>query len=292
MPKSSNFLLFLIPALIWGSTWFVITFQLGKVDPLISISYRFFIGGVILFLYALIRKLPLKFTWQEHLRAVQQGILLFGINYWLVYLSELTLTSGLVAVAFSTLIFFNIGFGALFLKATINKRIVFGAVIGLIGTVLIYKTEFESFQATTEYLFAFLFCVGSIVFASMGNITSAINQNKGMPVIQTVAYGMVYGALSMTVIALLLGKTFTIDTSIPYLASLFYLAVFGSVIAFTAYLTLIGRIGADKAAYTIIIVPIIAIGISTLFEDYHLDGYAIFGIGLIVIGNITALVKN
>ncbi len=292
MFKSSNFFLFLIPALIWGSTWFVITFQLGEVDPLISVSYRFFIGGVILLIYALIRKLPLRFTWQQHLRALQQGVLLFGVNYWLAYLSEQTLTSGLVAVAFSSIVFFNIVFGTMFFKAKINKRVIFGAIIGFLGTALIYKAEFASFQASTEYLIAVVFVLGSVMFASLGNITSAINQKNGMPVIQTAAYGMIYGALSMSAIAFALGKSFVIDTSLPYLASLAYLSIFGSVIAFTAYLILIGRIGADKAAYTIVFMPIIAIIISATFEGYPIDIYAILGMLLIVFANVVALLKK
>lgn len=292
MFKSSNFLLFLIPALIWGSTWFVITFQLGEVDPLVSVSYRFLIGGVVLMIYALIRKLDLTFTWQQHARAAQQGVLLFGVNYWLVYLSEETLTSGLVAVAFASLIFFNIAFGAIFLKTKINKRVVWGAVLGFIGTILIYKAEFDSFTASPDYLVAVILAMSSVLLASLGNITSAFNQKNGMPVIQTVAYGMIYGSLSMAIIALLMGKPFAIDTSISYLASLTYLAVFGSVIAFTGYLTLIGRIGADKAAYTIVFVPVIAIAISTVFEDYPLDIYAVLGIILIVVANLAALIKK
>lgn len=292
MFKSSNFFLFLIPALIWGSTWIVITFQLGEVDPLVSVSYRFIIGGIVLWLYASLRKLPLKFTWQQHLRAAQQGILLFGVNYWLVYLSEETLTSGLVAVAFSSLIFFNIAFGAIFLKAKINKRVVVGAVLGLLGTILIYKAEFSSFQTSPQYLYAVIFGMTSVVFASLGNITSAINQKNGMPVIQTTAYGMLYGGLCMAFIAFALGKPFVIDTSFSYLVSLAYLSVFGSVIAFTGYLTLIGRIGADKAAYTIVFVPVIAIIISTIFESYPLDIYAILGILLIVTANVAALIKK
>lgn len=292
MSKSGNFFLFLIPALIWGSTWIVITFQLGNVDPLVSVSYRFLFGGIVLMLYTLIRKLPMQFTLAEHARSLQQGILLFGLNYWMVYLAEQNLTSGLVAVAFSTLIFFNIGFGAIFLKAEINARIVIGAVLGLIGTILIYKTEFRNFKSSPEFIMAIVFAIGSIISASLGNITSAINQHKKMPVIQTTAYGMLYGALSMALIALLVGKSFTIDTSFPYMASLAYLAIFGSVIAFTAYLTLIGRIGAGKAAYTIVIVPVVAIALSTIFEDYRLDGFGILGIILLISGNVFAMIKK
>jgi len=292
MPKSNNFFLFLIPAIIWGSTWFVITFQLGEVDPLVSVSYRFLIGGIFLFLYAWLRKLPLRFSLGQHARAAQQGVLLFGINYWLVYLSEQTLTSGLVAVAFSSIIFFNIVFGTIFMKAQINKRVVFGAILGFIGTILIYKAEFSTFKASPEFIYAVVFGMGSVIFASLGNITSAFNQKNGMPVIQTTAYGMIYGGLSMAFIAFVLGKPFIIDASFAYLASLAYLSIFGSIIAFTTYLTLIGRIGADKAAYTIVFVPVIAIIISTIYESYPLDVYTIMGILLIVGANLAALIKK
>ena len=270
----------------------MITFQLGHVDPLVSVSYRFLLGGIILLAYAKWKDLQLQFSLIEHVRTLQQGVLLFGMNYWLVYLSEQTLTSGLVAVAFSTIIFFNIGFGAIFLKAKVNGRVVIGAILGLTGTILIYRTEFISYQSSDEFTIALLYCIGSVVFASLGNITSAYNQSKKMPVIQTTAFGMIYGALAMGLIALIAGKSFTIDWSITYLASLFYLAFFGSVIAFTAYLTLIGRVGAGQAAYAIVIVPVIAITISSFFENYRMDFYGVIGIISLVIGNIIAMRKK
>ena len=242
--------------------------------------------------YARWAKLNLHFTFGQHLRALQQGVLLFGTNYWFVYLAEQTLTSGLVAVAFSTLIFFNIGFGAIFLKARVSGRVVIGAILGLTGTILIYRTEFINYKSSDEFTLALIYCVGSIVFASLGNITSAANQGKKMPVIQTSAFGMIYGALAMELIALIAGKSFTIDWSVTYLASLFYLALFGSVIAFTAYLTLIGRVGAGQAAYAIVIVPVVAITISALFENYKLDLFAIIGIVTLVAGNIIAMRKK
>ena len=217
---------------------------------------------------------------------------MFGINYWLVYLAEQTLASGLVAVAFSTLIFFNIGFGSIFMKARITAPVIIGAILGLLGTVLIYKTEFKNFKNSPEYILALLFAIGSIISASLGNITSAMNQRRAMPVVQTTAFGMLYGSVIMALIALALGKHFTIETSTAYLLSLAYLSVFGSVIAFTAYLTLIGRIGAGKAAYAIVIVPVIAISISVVYEGYQLDGFAIAGILMLVVGNIIAMLKK
>ncbi|MEE9363475.1 MAG: EamA family transporter [Cellulophaga sp.] len=286
----SNYLLFLIPALIWGSTWYVIKYQLGDVDPIVSVAYRFSAAGLVLLLFAKLRKLPLSFSKKEHAFIALQGLLLFGTNYWLVYMSELYLSSGLVAVAFSTLIFMNIFFGALLLGDKVKKVVIVGAFFGLLGTVLIYQSEFRRMELNQNQVMGLIFCMSSIVFASLGNITSAYNQRKfKLPVLQTNGFGMLYGGLSMFVIALFLGKNLAIDTSTVYLSSFGYLVVFGSVIAFTLYLTLVGRVGAGRAAYTVVVIPIIALTISTLFEGYKPDVYAYVGMVLIIGGNVLAL---
>ncbi len=286
----SNYLLFIIPALIWGSTWYIIKYQLGTVDPIVSVAYRFGLGGIILLGYSKIRKLPLSFTKQQHFFIALQGVLLFGTNYWLVYLSEQYLSSGLVAVAFSTLIFMNIVFGAIFLGDKIKKQIIIGAIFGLLGTVLIYQAEFRRIDLTNDQLKGLIFCICSIIFASLGNITSSNNQRKfKLPVIQTNGFGMLYGAAAMLLIALFSGKSIHFDTSFSYISSLAYLTIFGSIIAFTSYLTLIGKIGASKAAYVIVVIPVIALTISTIFEGYKPDIYAFMGIVLIILGNVLAL---
>ncbi len=291
--KNSNFILFLLPALIWGSTWYVITYQLGVVDPIVSVAYRFGLAGGLLFLFLRIRKIEMNFSRKEHGFIALQGMLLFGFNYWFVYQAEQYLSSGLVAVAFSTLIFLNLFFGFILLGDKINRRVIYGAIAGIIGTVLIYQAEFEHFSVSNDQLKGLLFCLVSIVFASLGNITSAHIQRKlKLPVLSTNALGMLYGSSTMILIALILGKSLNFDTSLPYILSLIYLAVVGSVIAFTAYLTLIGKIGPGKAAYAIVLVPVIALTISTIFEGYRPDIYAGVGILCIILGNVMALRKK
>jgi len=291
MPRS-NYLLFIVPALIWGSTWYVIKYQLGLVDPLVSVSYRFALAGGVLLGYAKVRQLNLSFERKQHLFIALQGVLLFGANYWMAYLSELYLSSGLVAVAFSTLIFMNIFFSAIFLGDPIKKPIILGAVFGLIGTILIYQSEFRRIDFTSDQVKGLILCIVSVILASLGNIMSSYNQRKfELPVVQTNGYGMLYGSIAMMCIALISGKSIQFDFSFSYMISLSYLSVFGSIIAFTAYLTLIGRVGAGKAAYAIIAIPVIALTISTIFEGYQPDIYAFLGMGLIIFGNILAL-KN
>ena len=289
--KTGNLVLFAIPAVIWGSTWYVITFQLGEVDPLLSVCYRFALAGVILLIYSKIRGLKLGFTPGQHMFMAMQGALLFGGNYWLVYISESYITSGLVAIAFSTLIFMNILFNFLFLGNPVNRKLIFGALLGVSGTIIIFHQELSTLSFEDEVFKGLVFCISGVVLASLGNITSAFNQKQNLPVIQTNAYGMLYGGTLMFLIALVSNKPLVIDTSLPYLASLAYLTIFGSIIAFSTYLTLVGRMGADKAAYVIVSLPVIAIIISAIFEDFNVTLYTLTGMLLIVLGNGMALRK-
>ena len=292
MNKSNNSILFVIPALIWGSTWYAIKFQLGAVDPLVSVTYRFGLAAIILIGFCLLTGRSLRFSVKEHLRIALQGALLFGFNYWLVYQSEEFLSSGLVAVGFSTLIFFNIFFAGIFLGTKIDKKVIFSAISGLLGTAIIFKEELLAFESGGEGFKGLALLISSIMIASMGNIASAKNSRLKIPVIQATALGMGYGFVIMLTLALFLGKSFTLATDSEYLISLAYLTVFGSIIAFSGYLTLISRIGPDKAAYAIVVVPVVAVTISTFLEDFNFTVFTALGMVLLLAGNVLALYKK
>lgn len=286
-----NFILFSASAIIWGSTWLAIKFQLGLVDPIISVSYRFILASFILLLFCRISGLNLKYNFKEHLFFAIQGFFLFGINYWLVYLAEVHLPSGLVAVVFSTIIFFNIFNGAIFIGSPIRVRVIAGAALGIVGIGLVFKQELLSFSLSSDNSLALVIAGLGALTASLGNITSVHNQKINLPVIQTNAFGMMYGALFMLIISLIMGKHFSFEISYAYIGSLLYLSIFGSIIAFTCYLTLLGKIGADKAAYVTLIIPVIALILSTIFEEYTWTLYAFIGVALILIGNMLVLIK-
>lgn len=290
--KLSNAILFLIPSVIWGSTWFAIKFQIGETDPLYSVAYRFILAGVILYLYSKFMKLNMKFSLRNHVFMGLQGACLFGINYWLVYMAEEHLTSGLVAIIFSGLIFINVFLNAIILKAPVRKNVVFGGLVGIAGVALIFKDELKIFDFSDQNFVAFLMAVGSVTLASSGNILSAYSQKQKIPVIQSNAYGMLYGAVIVTVIALLSGKVPAIDLNFSYLTSLLYLSVFGSVIAFTTYLNLLGKVGPDKAGYISLVMPVIALFISTFLEGYQWTPYGIFGLIFILSGIFMALKRK
>jgi drug/metabolite transporter (DMT)-like permease len=262
---------------------------LGHVDPLVSVVYRFLIAGLLLLAFSVIRKLNLKFTLREHLLMILQGMILFGFNYWLVYLAETNLTSGIVAIIFSFSIFTNIFFNYLLLKGRIRREVMAGAILGIAGTFLIFNHELKNSEQISIGYEALMFCFGSIVLASLGNILSKYNQTRRLPVIQTNAFGMTYGSFAMMLMVPLSGRSFSFDVTLPYIFSLLYLALFGSIIAFTLYLKLVGDIGPDRAGYTTLVAPVIALVISSFFENYHWGIVAVFGVFLLFAGNILAL---
>ncbi|MBV6421931.1 MAG: hypothetical protein DAHOPDDO_03219 [Ignavibacteriaceae bacterium] len=286
-----NIILYIIPAFIWGSTWLAITFQLGVVDPLVSVFYRFLLAAIILFVYCSMIKLNLKYNAKQHLFMALQGVFLFGINYWLVYLAEVHLESGLIAVIFTTIIFLNIFNGFVFLKSKIRLNVLGSALIGFTGIILVFKDELLGFNFSSEKSLGLILSFLCVIGASLGNIISAYNQRNKLPVVQTNAFGMFYGALLMLTLVFATNTPLTFDVSFRYIGSLIYLAVFGSIVAFYSYLTLLGKIGADRAAYVTLVFPIIALLLSTFFEDYTWTLFALLGVALITFGNFLMLKK-
>ena len=284
--------LYLASVLIWGSTWFAIKFQLGVVAAEVSLVYRFALAAAILLVFCLLTRRSLRYTLEQHAFIALQGLFLFSSNYLVFYWATELLTSGIVALMFSTVILMNIVNGALFIGTRVSPRVIVGAGFGIAGIAAIFWSELglvENDAATWRGLWM---CLVATWFASVGNIISARNQRRGIAVVQSNAWGMAYGASIMLVYALVGGVPFAYDPAPAYTVSLLYLSVFGSILAFGAYLTLIGRIGADRAAYAAVLFPVIALGLSTLFEDYQWTGRAVFGFALVLLGNYIVLTRR
>lgn len=287
-----NATLYLVTVLIWGSTWLAIKFQLGVVAPELSIAFRFALAALLLFVFSWFRRLPLHFSIKTHGFFALQGFLLFSLNYILVYLAEGYLTSGLVAIIFSFIIVLNVVFGTIFLGNPVRPQVIIGAALGLAGLALVFLPELSSLSLSSQKVLGIVLALVSTVSASLGNVVSARNQRHGVPVIQTNAYGMLYGASFMLVLALVRGAQLQFDPSTGYVLSLFYLAIFGSVLGFGCYLTLLGRIGLDRAAYVTVLFPVIALLLSTIFEGLSWGIYQLVGVVLILFGNAFVLVKK
>lgn len=281
--------MYLSTIFIWGSTWLAITYQLGEVDPLASVIYRMTIGAILLFIWCLIRKIPLKVNLVNHAFFLAQGGLLFGLNFWTIYLAEVYLTSGIVAVIFSLLVFFNIINGRIFLNRAISAKTLIGGVMGMLGVGMLFYPEIIKYSLSEGALTGFAMAILSVLIASLGNITATRNGQTGLSIWSINAWSMLYGSLILSIIALLSGVEFSYESTFEYTASLVYLSVFGTVLVFSAYLKLLVSMGPDRAAFTSLIIPFVAIALSTIFEDYQWTPIAVIGFLVVIIGNFIVI---
>ena len=285
----SNRFLYLVTVLIWGSTWLAIEFQLGTVVPEVSIVYRYLIGSFCLFIYCKYRRLKLTFNVTYHLWFAVLGAFLFCLNYVFAYRAQVHITSALAAIVFSTMLWINIILSRFVFGTRAGPRVLLGAVLGIAGIVTLFAPQVGEIALSDAVLYGSLLALLGALMASIGNILSQAAQQRALPVVQANAWGMLYGALLTSIICAVQGYEFTFEGTFTYIASLVYLAVFGSVIAFGAYLTLLGRIGAHRAGYATVMFPVVALLLSILFEGLRLDFAIIAGTSLVLLGNVLVL---
>lgn len=285
----SNALLYAITVLVWGSTWFAIEFQLGVVAPEVSIVYRYAGAALLLFCGCRALGLRLRFPLRDHLWFMLLGLLLFGLNYILAYRAQLYITSALTAIAFSTMVWMNIINARLLFGVRAGARVLVGALLGVAGIVTLFAPEIGEISFTDEVFLGSSLAVLGALIASFGNMVSQKAQKAKLPVVQSNAWGMLYGSVSTGLIAAAQGHDFVFDWSPGYVVSLAYLTVFGSIVAFGTYLTLLGRIGAHKAGYAMVMFPVVALVMSVLFEGLTIDVATIVGVALVLAGNVFVL---
>jgi drug/metabolite transporter (DMT)-like permease len=281
--------LFAISTLIWGSTWLAIKFQLGDIAPEVSVAYRFALAAVLLGAWCAATRRSLRFSAQAHAFIALQGALLFGFNYVTVYQAEQYATSGLVAVLFSTIVFMNPVGARLLFGTVLTLRTLVAAVLGVSGVALLFLPELNQARSGGHAALGIVLGLLSAAIASGGNLVATRNQRAGIPVMSSTAWGMAYGALVSALAGLAQGVAWTFDARMPYVASLAYLAVFGSIGAFGAYLTLLKQVGPGPASYVGVGTPVVAMLLSTLFEGYGWTPLAAFGVVLAAAGNWLAL---
>jgi drug/metabolite transporter (DMT)-like permease len=282
---ASDWLLFLVPSVIWGTTWYAIKFQLGPVAPEASVAYRFTAAALLLLGWCALRRLPLSFGRRDHLRFALLGLLLFGLNYVLVYWSEAHLTSGLVALLFGLMVFWNLLGARLLFGSALTAGALGGAALGLVGV----GPDLAGLGAEAGQGLGVALALLGTLAASAGNLWSQRLYRGGVPVVPSTAWAMLYGAAVVGLWCAARGVPFAWDRSAAYAVSLAYLALFGSVFAFVSYLTLLRRIGAGRAGYTAVVIPVMAMGTSTVFEGYRWSGASLAGMGLVLAGNVLVL---
>lgn len=223
---------------------------------------------------------------QTHGKFFLLGSFLFCWNYVLFYTAtDIGLTTGLIAVVFSLIITMNMANNALLFGEKPERGTVMGAIVGLIGISMVFAEDISALRGE-GLLLAIGLCVVATYLASLGNMMSKKLQREGVSVTGANSWGMTYGALTLLVVVLLFDDPMRIPTTWPFLSSLFFLAIIGSIVAFWSYLTLLGRVGADKAAYAMIVFPIWSLVLSWMFEGFAWTAVKVVGVGIVLIGNI------
>jgi drug/metabolite transporter (DMT)-like permease len=281
--------LFAIATLIWGSTWLGIKFQLGRVAPEASVVYRFALAALLLATWCSATGRSLRFAVRQHAFIALQGMLMFGVTYVLIYQAEVHAASGLVAVLFSTIAFMNPVGARLAFGTPMTRRMLAAATLGVGGVALLFLPELLQARRGGSVALGIVYALAGTLLASVGNIVAVRNQRAGIPVLPGIAWGMGYGALAAAIVAAVHGVAWRFDPSPAYLASLLYLALLGSVVAFACYLTLMRRVGPGPAAYVGVATPVVAMALSTLFEGYRWTPLAVTGAALALAGNALAL---
>lgn len=277
---------------IWGSSWYGIREQLGVVAPQVSLSYRFMLAAVILLVFCAATRRSLRFPLRAHLFMAIQGLFLFCGNYILFYFAGLHVVSALLAVCFSTMSVMNILNLAVLFRQKIDRRALIAAMIGLAGIGFVYYPEFAKPDLGGNPMLGLGLSLLATYLASLGNMVTVKLKAFQIPVLESNTIGMAYGALFCVAFALLADAPFIYDWRPAYSISLICLAVFATVIGFGCYLTLIQRIGADRAAYTSVMFPIVALTLSTLLEGYRWSPLAAAGVALVLFGNLLILTRR
>lgn len=282
-------LLYIATVLIWGSTWFAIEFQLGEVAVIVSVIYRFAMATALMWLYCWWARVPMQFSAKNRGFVVLLALGNFSMNYMVLYYSQTYLTSAMTSIAFSTMLLMNIMNTRLFFGTRITPRVYLGAIFGILGIVALFWDDLRTVNSSENSLFGLVLVMSGAMIASLGNMVSVRNSRAGMNVFAVNAWGMLYGTLILLVIALVLGTPFNFSGDPAYLIALVYLAVFGTVFAFATYYLLLNEMGPERASYVIVLFPVVAVVLGSLFEGFQWSHTTVLGFVLVLLGNAILL---
>ena len=281
---------FLTCSLIWGLTWISIKFQIPYADGSVAVFYRFVFSSFIMLVVCLATKTNLNYTATTHVRFLLQGLFMFSFNFLLTYWASSMASSALIALTYTTLIFFNM-FGAfLFFNTPFEKKVVTGALVSFLGMGLIALNEYLQRGLNPLSLTGIFISLVGVLSASAGNLLSTSIRRQHIPILASNGWSMFYGAIVTGLFCLVSQKSFHVNVTQEFILSFIYLSILGTVVSFWSYIKLIENIGPTKAAFTSVVSPIIALAVSTFFENFHWTMFLLAGSALCIVGNIMALV--
>lgn len=290
MQRFRTWQLIAISVLVWGTTWHAITYQLAAFPAELGVAIRFALAGGAVLLYCRWRGVPLRFSRADHGMLALQGVFLYGVSYVCVYHAERFVPSGLVAVGYSASpLLTAVGAVALFGTA-LKARFVVGGVLGIAGVALIFWPEVTRPGGSEHALLGAGFTAAAVLMSTVGSLTASRNRHRKLPLLPVLGFGMLYGALSALVVALVVeGGIAPLPTAPSWWISLAYLAFAGSVLAFACFLTVQDRIGAGPAGTIGVMTPLLALVVSLVFEGFRPNALTFVGAALAVAGNALML---
>ena len=289
----SNLFLFLSALLFWSATWSIIGLTQVNIDldPSVSVFIRFILAGFIILIYVAITKRKLIFSIRDHVYFFILGIFLYSGNYIFFYNSNVYLPSNIPATVFCLLTIFNILGEKFLFKKPITTVTLSGAILGISGILIIFFNDFISFNLNSGTTIGLMFALLATLSASAGNLIAIYNKrNFSIPLLQNVAYAMIYGALVALLVSFIRGSEFYIPiTNFSYILGLTYLIIFGSIISFLCYIRFIENTSASTGGYIGVVMPILALIIAMIFEDVKPDIYFLSGLPIALLGLLLIL---
>lgn len=255
-------------------------------------GYRFVLASLVLFAFCRWRGMSLAFTRTQHLDLLLFGAAMFCLSYILVYHAELYVISGMVAVAYSASPMINMWLSRIFFGTPVTARVTVAAVLGIVGICFVFYNEMNKLSESKNLILGIVLTVASVFASSAGSMIAMRTQKRGYATWPSMAWGMFYGGILALIVALVSGKPFQFVWTLPYVSSLIYLALAGSIITFGCYLTLLKRIGAARAAYVGVMTPVVALVVSYFFESFEWRWTTTIGIALLIVGNVLMLRKD
>ncbi len=281
---------FVIVTLIWGSTWIVIKDQISQVPPSWSVTYRFLLGGVVMLGVALVTRAPIRIGREGYLFALLLGVAQFTFNFNFVYRAEHFVTSGLVAVVFALLFVPNAIFSQIFMGVRMSRRFWIGSALSIAGLALLFANEARGDAANVSNTLSGIgLTLCGVLSASTANVLQATDRARALPMASMIGWSMIFGGALDAVFAFITSGPPTIEWRYGYIFGLVYLGVIASALAFSLYFRTIRDIGPAKAAYSSVVIPVIAMSFSTAFEAYHWTGLAMAGSAIALLGMVIAL---
>lgn len=288
----NNILLYVLTVLIWGTTWFAIKLQVGYAPNEVSIFYRALLASVCLLVWCKMNKLSLRFKLIDHVFLCGLGLTLFSLHFIFVYGATKHVVSGVIAVVFAGISFLSILNNYIFFRIRPSFNSIVGALIGMSGLCVFFWDQVSAISQEGNFSKGLMLVgIGTLIF-SLGGSISKRNHREGLKIIPSMAVGMAYGTLAIFIYSLIQSTDFVLPSSITYWASLLYLVIAGSIVAFVCYLKLIKNIGPELAGYTTVLSPIVALSVSWALEGYSWSATHLLGLVFVILGNILVIRKK